>query len=118
MFASGVIVLEGMRKSCAEISTALLPFDWLGAKESQDFLMPRVASLQQIDLRPGTAYSLQVSWKEERGFVGGGFCQWNLSDDLKWLPTVEEVQLWICLRDSEGSGWKAYAGTVARLSHI
>lgn len=45
MFASGVIVLEGMRKSCAEITTALLPFDWLSAKESQDFLMPRVSEL-------------------------------------------------------------------------
>lgn len=57
MLASSVIVLKGMRKSCVEISFALLPFDCLGGKESQDFLMPRVAGLQQIDLHPGTAYS-------------------------------------------------------------
>lgn len=91
MLASGVIVLEGMRKSCAEISPTLLRLTSSALKESQDFLMPRMASSQQIDLRPGTAYSLQVSWKEDRGFVGGGLCQWNLSDDLKLLRIVEEV---------------------------
>lgn len=91
MLASSVIVLEGMRKSCVQISFAPLPFDCLSAKESQDFLMPRVASLQQIDLHPGTAYSLQVSWREERGFVGRGFWEWNLSDDLSSCsPTLKK----------------------------
>lgn len=45
---------------------ALLPFDCLATKESQDFLMPRMGSSQQIDVHQGTVHSFKVSWPESR----------------------------------------------------
>lgn len=67
------IVLEGMRKSCLGVQPCTAcsrAFDRLSAKESQDFLMLRLWSSQQIDLQQGTVYSLEASWPEGGKRVG------------------------------------------------
>lgn len=58
----GIVLKSTMRKLGLWGWSSPAVFDCFQTKESQDFLMIRMGSSQQIDLQRGTVYSLEMSW--------------------------------------------------------
>lgn len=69
----------------SECSHALLSFSGLLTKESQDFLMPRMGSSQQIDLHQGTVHSLEMSWTEKEENKKAGWSAVRFSFHVKGM---------------------------------
>lgn len=93
----------------------------LRTKESQDFLMPRMESSQQIDLQHGTVHSLEQAWKKQFGWgdvwdrpqlISRLSCTWQQSVDVParrsslWTPSV-----WT-------SAWVSQTHTIVKLNYL
>lgn len=114
MLASGVIVLEGMRKSCAEISPALLPFDWLGTKRKPGFPYAQSGELATdwSASRDGLFFASELGGEQRvcwRGTLPVELVGWSQVAPYRWGSITVDLSR---------SGWNAYARAVARLSHI
>lgn len=90
------VASEHVKVRFSECSHALLSFSCLLTKESQDFLMPKMGSSQQIDIYQGTVHSLEMSWTEKEENKKAGWRAVWFSFHVKGT----HINLWICLSAS------------------